>query len=74
MLEPHAQFVELAQGHVLFEPEEDVVTTHFPLTGTMAALFVVLEVVGRRKPPPLGGKVPSAGSSARATSPHSLGR
>jgi CRP-like cAMP-binding protein len=43
MLEPHAQFVDLAQGHVLFEPEEDVVTTHFPLSGTMAALIVVLE-------------------------------
>ena len=43
LLEPHAQFVELAQGQVLFEPEEDVVITHFPLTGTMAALIVVLE-------------------------------
>lgn len=43
MLERHAQFVELAQGQVLFEPEEDVVITHFPLTGTMAALIVVLE-------------------------------
>ena len=43
LLEPHAKFVELAQGQVLFEPEEDVVITHFPLTGTMAALIVVLE-------------------------------
>jgi len=43
LLEPHAQFVELAPGQVLFEPEEDVVITHFPLTGTMAALIVVLE-------------------------------
>ena len=43
MLEPHAEFVELAQGQVLFEPEEDVVITHFPLTGTMAALVVALE-------------------------------
>jgi CRP-like cAMP-binding protein len=43
MLEPHAEFAELAQGQVLFEPEEDVVITHFPLTGTMAALVVVLE-------------------------------
>src|SRR3984893_10460977 len=42
-LEPHAEFVELAPGQVLFEPEEDVVITHFPLTGTMAALVVVLE-------------------------------
>ena len=43
ILEPHAEFVELAQGRVLFEPEEDVVITHFPLTGTMAALVVTLE-------------------------------
>jgi CRP-like cAMP-binding protein len=43
VLEPHLEFVELAQGQVLFEPEEDVVITHFPLTGTMAALIVVLE-------------------------------
>jgi DNA-binding transcriptional regulator YhcF (GntR family) len=43
MLEPHAEFVELEHGQVLFEPEEDVVITHFPLTGTMAALIVVLE-------------------------------
>ena len=43
MLEPHAEFAELAQGQVLFEPEQDVVITHFPLTGTMAALIVVLE-------------------------------
>jgi hypothetical protein len=43
MLERHAAFVELGQGQVLFEPGEDVVITHFPLTGTMAALVVVLE-------------------------------
>jgi CRP-like cAMP-binding protein len=43
MLEPHAEFAELAHGQILFEPEEDVVITHFPLTGTMAALVVVLE-------------------------------
>ena len=43
LLEPHAEFVELAPGQVLFEPEEDVVITHFPLTGTMAGLIVVLE-------------------------------
>src|SRR6266851_4562898 len=43
LLEPHAEFVELAPGKVLFEPEEDVVITHFPLTGTMAGLIVVLE-------------------------------
>jgi CRP-like cAMP-binding protein len=43
LLEPHAAFVELAQGAVLFEPEEDVVITHFPLRGTMTGLVVVLE-------------------------------
>ena len=43
LLEPHAEFVDLAAGQVLFEPEEDVVITHFPLTGTMAGLIVVLE-------------------------------
>src|SRR5258707_14461123 len=43
LLEPHAEFVELAPGQVLFEPEEDVVISHFPLTGTMAGLIVVLE-------------------------------
>ena len=43
LLEPHIELVELAQGQVLFELEEDVVITHFPLTGTMAALVVVLE-------------------------------
>jgi len=43
LLEPHVQLVELAHRQVLFEPEEDVVTTHFPLTGTMAALVVTLE-------------------------------
>jgi CRP-like cAMP-binding protein len=43
LLEPYAQLVQLAHRQVLFEPEEDVVITHFPLTGTMAALVVVLE-------------------------------
>ena len=43
LLEPHVQLVELTHRQVLFEPEEDVVTTHFPLTGTMAALVVTLE-------------------------------
>ena len=43
LLEPHVQLVELAHRQVLFEPEEDVVTTHFPLTGSMAALVVTLE-------------------------------
>ena len=43
LLEPYAVVVELAQGQVLFEPEEDVVITHFPLPGTMAALAVALE-------------------------------
>jgi CRP-like cAMP-binding protein len=43
LLEPHVQLVELDHGQVLFEPEEDVVITHFLLSGTMAALVVALE-------------------------------
>ena len=43
LLEPHAQLVHLGRGQVLFEPEEDVVITHFPLTGMMAALVIVFE-------------------------------
>jgi len=43
LIEPHVQFVELAHRQVLFEPEEDVITTHFPLRGAMAALVVTLE-------------------------------
>lgn len=43
MFRPHAQVVELSHREVLFEPEEDVVLTHFPVTGTMTALVVVLE-------------------------------
>ena len=43
LLKPHAQLVHLARGQVLFEPEDDVVITHFPLTGMMAALVIVFE-------------------------------
>jgi CRP-like cAMP-binding protein len=43
LLEPYVQLAELEQGQVLFEPEQDVVITHFPLMGTMAALVVALE-------------------------------
>jgi CRP-like cAMP-binding protein len=66
MLEPHAKFVELARGQVLFEPEDDVVITHFPLTGTMAALVVVLEDGGTAEGASIGregaiGGIVSAG-------------
>ncbi len=43
LLRPYAQAVDLAHKQVLFEPEQDVVLTHFPVTGTMTALVVVLE-------------------------------
>ena len=66
--------MELTKGQVLFEPEEDVVITHFPLTGTMAALIVVLEDGRTAEAASIGRKAPSVGSSARATSPHSPGR
>jgi CRP-like cAMP-binding protein len=66
MLERDAEFVELARGQVLFEPEEDVVITHFPLTGTMAALVVVLEDGGTAEGASIGregaiGGIVSAG-------------
>jgi CRP-like cAMP-binding protein len=66
LLEPHAKFVELAPGQVLFEPEDDVVNTHFPLTGTMAALVVVLEDGGAAEGASIGregaiGGIVSAG-------------
>ena len=43
LLRPYATLVELVQGEVLFEPEEDVLYAHFPLVGTLAALVVLLE-------------------------------
>jgi CRP-like cAMP-binding protein len=43
LLRPYAHLVQLGHGEVLFEPEQDVVNTHFPLLGTLAALVVVLE-------------------------------
>ena len=66
VLEPHAEFVQLAHGQVLFEPDEDVVITHFPLTGTMAALIVVLEDGGTAEAASIGregaiGGIVSAG-------------
>src|SRR5580704_8582897 len=66
MLERDAEFVELARGQVLFEPEEDVVITLFPLTGTMAALVMVLEDGGTAEGASIGregaiGGIVSAG-------------
>lgn len=43
LVEPYIQLTQLDHGQVLFEPEQDVVITHFPLTGTMVALVVALE-------------------------------
>ncbi|MBL8771894.1 MAG: Crp/Fnr family transcriptional regulator [Phenylobacterium sp.] len=41
VLEPHLEPVRLERGQVLFEPGDDVATTHFPCHRTMASLLVV---------------------------------
>jgi CRP-like cAMP-binding protein len=41
VLQPHLQPVALSRGQVLFEPGDDVVTTHFPCHRTMASLLIV---------------------------------
>ncbi|HVA12985.1 MAG TPA: Crp/Fnr family transcriptional regulator [Stellaceae bacterium] len=43
LLEPHFETVALQRGDVLFEPGEDVVLTHFPGTGAMISLVVMLQ-------------------------------
>lgn len=40
VLEPHLELVDLPRGTVLFEPGEDVVTTHFPCHRTMVSLLI----------------------------------
>jgi len=40
VLEPHLELVDLPRGHVLFEPGDDVVTTHFPCHRTMVSLLI----------------------------------
>ncbi|MDP3852750.1 Crp/Fnr family transcriptional regulator [Phenylobacterium sp.] len=41
LIERHLLPVELARGQVLFEPGDDVVTTHFPGPRTMVSLLIV---------------------------------
>ena len=41
VLEPHLEVVDLPRGQVLFEPGDDVVTTHFPCRRAMVSLLVV---------------------------------
>src|SRR5258706_16363561 len=71
LLEPHAEFVELAPGQVLFEPEEDVVITHFPLTGSMAGLIVGLED-GRTGEAASIGPEGASGGGVRAGGPRGV--
>jgi CRP-like cAMP-binding protein len=41
-LKPHFELVDLAPGHVLCESGKPLTETHFPLTGTMVAVLVIL--------------------------------
>src|SRR4051812_9474911 len=41
LLEPHLEVVALPRGKVLFEPGDDVNTTYFPCSQTMASLLIV---------------------------------
>src|SRR4051812_21390027 len=41
VLEPHLEVVDLPRGRVLFEPGDDVVTTHFPCHHAMISLLIV---------------------------------
>ena len=43
LLEPLLEPVELGRGDVLFEPGEDVVTTYFPMAGTMISLVLSMQ-------------------------------
>jgi CRP-like cAMP-binding protein len=42
LLEPHLEIVEVHRGDVLFEPGEDVVTTYFPVAGSMVSLVLTM--------------------------------
>jgi CRP-like cAMP-binding protein len=42
LLEPHLDACELYRGDVLYEPGEDVVTTYFPITGSMISLVLAM--------------------------------
>src|SRR6202049_2729839 len=41
LIEPHLVLKLVGRGQVLFEPGEDIETTHFPCRGTMGSLLVV---------------------------------
>jgi CRP-like cAMP-binding protein len=43
LLEPHIEAIELHRGDVLFEPGEDVVSTHFPSSGAMISLVLLTQ-------------------------------
>lgn len=42
LLEPHLEISELRRGDVLFEAGEDVVTTYFPVAGSMISLVLAM--------------------------------
>lgn len=42
LLEPHLDVIELHRDAVLFEPGEDVVTTYFPIAGSMISLVLAM--------------------------------
>jgi CRP-like cAMP-binding protein len=43
LIEPHLEALEIRRGDVLFEPGEDVVTTYFPLAGSMISLVLAMK-------------------------------
>jgi CRP-like cAMP-binding protein len=43
LLEPHLEAGEIHRGDVLFEPGEDVVTTYFPIAGSMISLVLAMQ-------------------------------
>jgi CRP-like cAMP-binding protein len=42
MLEPHLETIEVRRGDVLYEAGEDVVSTYFPVTGSMISLVLAM--------------------------------
>jgi CRP-like cAMP-binding protein len=43
LLEPHLSLVQLARNEMLFQPGDEIEWAHFPCTGTMIALVVLLD-------------------------------
>jgi hypothetical protein len=72
-LKPHLELVELASGHVLCTSGKPLTEIHFPLTGTIVAVLVILRdgpaveatIIGREGV--VGGIVSGPPSFARAT-------